>query len=801
MVPVPTESDLGSDLVLDTARVEMLEDSPQVQRFTGRVKELELLTSSEDTAHMFVLQGVAGIGKSWLAAEACSRLRGTRNLFWHHIRPWDSRQSVLLHLGEFLAALGRPNLRAMVVRNRTDRAANVLIQDLPGTRSVLVFDDAHQASEEVRQVFRVLLDALVHTTDVRTVLLTRRHLPFYDRRDVTLSGIVHEVPLDGLEMTEVLAILSTDGRPWANLPVAGKSLRHPLLLELCRANRSLPSKARADVQRFLEETILGELTETERRMMGLASLYELPVPSNALFLRPRWDEDVLLALKSRELLRSVGEERYEIHDTIREFFWERLTARERRIFGAFAVRQLNRLAQDSWAAKRFGSCANYLSNAVRIADPAHGRATLEEALGDAFARTGDLLALSVAYRQALTDAASPATRRRLHRKLAMALAEHGELDAALAEVEAASAIRGTPDKTEQGWLDLIRARVANRRDRYWEAETHARNALSTFRRSRDSAAVARASLELAYALSVPGTTDERGNALADRYYQDALRLASSVDDPWFRVRIHMDLAARRGQVEGDEKAVMQHLAAVESIQGAAEDPFVRSEVLGFRTWVSLVLLADFVRAEAEALEAIRLAQILQDPVAVAEAKLTLVGAMRGQGRLEDATVLSEETGREMLRLGFNRDRCISVLLSAGEGYLIRADREGWTRLLDGLNDLGLMPLSRYPHGVVFEAFDRLIEGDFPSVKPRFDQALKGQRDSATTQGLYSPLMESGIELYYAVALAAMGMETEAAVQRDRAMNTFRTRNYQNRIALAPVRERELLNGIHRMLRA
>jgi tetratricopeptide (TPR) repeat protein len=781
--------------------VEMLGDSPTIRRFAGRTKELGWLTSTDDEARMLIVEGVAGIGKSWLAAEACVRLRGTKNLFWHHVRPWDNRQSILLHLAEFLDAAGKPNLRAAIVRNHLERAPGILADDLPGTRSFLVFDDAHQASDETRQVFRILLDAMAHATDVQAVILTRRRLSFYDRREVTLGGQVREIRLDGLEIPEVLASLAMSAEPWTPLPIPVESLRHPLLLDLCRANRSLPSRARADVRQFLEETLLVELSGTQRKMMGLASLYEVPVPSEALFQRPAWDAEILLALTDRELLRTVAEDRYEIHDTIRDFFVQRLAPHERRAYATFAIRQLRRLADNAMTSRRFRSCADYLSNAIRLCDSPCERAILQEALGDAQTRTGDLLALSVAYRSGITEAQSAKERRRLHRKLAMAFAEHGALKAAAVEVEAGRSIRGSADRVEEGWFELICARIANRRDQYREAAAHARRALSTFRKARFGEGVARASLELAYALSIPGTTDARGKPMADRHYEDALHLAPSLNDPAFTIRVHMELAGLRGQVSGDEKAVMEHLSAVESTPGAKEDPFVRQQVLGLRGWARMVLLADFPGAEADVREAIRLAEALQDPVAAAEEKITLAGAVRGQGRLDESAALWNEVTAEMLRLGFNRDRCLSLLVYLGEYHLIRADRAAWTRLLQSVKALGITRLVQYPHGAVLEAFDRLLKGDFANVTALFDQALHALRRSTTKHGLYAPMMESGIEFWYAVALAAMGRTEDAAAHRERAMEAFRERHYQSRVIMGPVRERQLLKGIGQLMKA
>src|SRR5216117_914798 len=89
-------------------------DLPRISRFVGRHAELGRLTTAAGETRVFVIRGVAGIGKSYLAAKACDDLRGTRSLFWHRVRPWDTRQSILAAIAEFLAAAGRPGLRSVL---------------------------------------------------------------------------------------------------------------------------------------------------------------------------------------------------------------------------------------------------------------------------------------------------------------------------------------------------------------------------------------------------------------------------------------------------------------------------------------------------------------------------------------------------------------------------------------------------------------------------------------------------------------------------------------------------------------
>ncbi|HLB68289.1 MAG TPA: ATP-binding protein, partial [Thermoplasmata archaeon] len=215
--------------------VEMLSDAPQLKTFVGRRAELEAITGESEQPRVFVVRGVAGIGKSSFGAKATELLRGKRNLFWHQVRRWDTHLSILASLGDFLAALGRPGLRSVLTRDTMDRAVQVLREDMPGTQSFLVMDDAHEASPDAVASLRLLKEIIADAPDVRLLVLTRETLPFYDRRDVVVRGLVREMELGGLVPEEVEALLSPKLYR-ATSDVVRQLGGHPLFLELVRAS-------------------------------------------------------------------------------------------------------------------------------------------------------------------------------------------------------------------------------------------------------------------------------------------------------------------------------------------------------------------------------------------------------------------------------------------------------------------------------------------------------------------------------------------------------------------------------------
>ncbi|MBI4416207.1 MAG: ATP-binding protein, partial [Euryarchaeota archaeon] len=612
------------------ALVEMLAEAPRLAVFVGRHAELEAVTQ-EGGPRLFVVRGVPGIGKSSFGAKACEALRGTRNLYWHRIRPWDTRLTLLAGLGDFLAVVGKPGLRSVLARGETGRGDQVLRADLPGTKAFLVFDDAHEGGSEVLSFLRFLKEVLAEVPDVRVLVLTRRALPVYDRRDVALSGHVREVELAGLGADEVNSILAERTAP--DLVDLGRQLGgHPLFLELLRSTPSQAARPSADIQRFIEEEIYAGLREPERKMMKAASLYLVPVPRDALFPDPTLTHDVLLTLADRSLLRPVGDDAYLVHDTIRDFFASVLAPAEREGLAAFAVAQLRRLASEAERAHRPLAGLGYLQNALQLATSPEDRAALWEALGDTNERIGDFPGMLTAYKEALQTATKPEAVARVHRKTASALQLRGELHPALSEIDAGIAALGDRVSAERGWLDLVRCRTATKLEEWAEAREHGSAALNVFRSSRDLPGQAHALLALGGLEVESQTGDPR---LAERYLTEASALASSVEDPEFTARVHIGLAHLYGNRFGDVERATAHILAAEALGESGLDPHTRRSLLMLKAWFHLDLRADYDSAEEHFTEAMTLGRRIHSPGTVLFARYGLAFVRYFRGEIAD----------------------------------------------------------------------------------------------------------------------------------------------------------------------
>jgi tetratricopeptide (TPR) repeat protein len=423
-----------------------------------------------------------------------------------------------------------------------------------------------------------------------------------------------------------------------------------------------------------------------------------------------------------------------------------------------------------------------------------------ERLGDVDARTGDLLALSVEFHQALKIASESEVKARLHRKLARALADHGEFDAAVAEIEAGEATLKGRASVERGWFDLIRAQIANRTVRPEETVSRGTSARAVFRVGGDVEGQALAAYVLAEADSVLGTLGPGGRPTADKYYREALHLSEKLSDPVFAVKVHLSMAGRLGQRYGDEKGVLEHLASIEALADGLADPFVRLDILHFQCWFKTMLQLDFTGAEKDGTAAIRLATRLGDPLTAAEAKYMLAGAIRWQGRLEEASLLFEEAARELDRLDEFPGRTLSILFWSADCLFILGNRSGWERLLACVGELFPGSRVQLEYGMLFEAFDCLLRDDHSGMDAAFEAAFKILQPRSQ-HGVWYAMNTSTIEFYYAVALRITGRTEEASKHRDRALEMFRASNLRHRLRAAAEWERQLVDGISAMIQS
>ncbi len=770
-----------------SAPVEMLSEAPHLGQFLGREAELDLLAGVDTGPRVFVIRGVAGIGKSSIAAKVCERLRGSYNLFWHTLRPWDTRVSVLTALGEFLSALGRPGLRAVVARGEAAQAAEVLREDLPGTRSLLVFDDAHDAATEVLGLLRFLKDAIAEVADVRVLVLTRRAVGFYDRRDVSLRKLVGEIDLAGLSREDVAAFLG-EGLDAA----AGNLLHslggHPLFLQLVRSLPRAPAHESAlrDMRHFLEEEVYGELSEPECLAMKTASLYRVPVPPAALNSDPSITHDTLLSLTNRSLLRTVGMDRVEAHDAMRGFFTSILTPSELASLGAYAAAQLQALAARARAAGDDVGCIDFLSNALGLPAAADQRVSLLEALADLHEKIGDLPAALTEYKEAGNLAAIAVVKARLHRKTASAFEKRGDLPAATAELESSRRALGTAEVGERAWIDLVACRLALQKEAFPEARTIGRRALDRFHEDREPQGLVR----IYYALGTVELDDPQGDPLAsEEQYRAGLQLALELHDAEREARLRIGLAHLYANRMGDLPRATDQLRAIEANPEGLRNPQTRRSFLMLQAWIHLEIRADYPAAEQSFQEAASVARRLHFVSSLPATQYGLALCKYYQGRLEEARRNLEAFARDSEDLGM-MGWAVEALSVLAECDLRLGDVRAFREVVRNIARPALASgrTARPARPKIVEAVDFVLRDEEPKARSVFEEALRlAGQGQPSAQALELHL----VHFYCGIALRFWGHREEGEEHLSRAREYLERAHLKARLSILPETEREL----------
>ncbi len=339
---------VDEDNVLDIERaqtrweeqVEMVDSTdraPKLRAFYGREEELAALEGMVDEHRFIVLHGFAGIGKTSLSVRLLDDLRKQTNVLWITLHHWDTLPAVLGQLGEFLAEAGRRQLKSLMADRPSPDLGDAyypLEEDLRDLKGLIVIDDFHKASDQVVDLFTMLLEIL-KDRESPTFLLASRYLPtFYDRRYVVIQKVVGEQHLEGLDRASARAMLA--GRQLSDSDferIFSTTKGHPLALELVMQREDLAAGPFKDVMAFVREEVFEGLDGTERMTLATLSVYRANVPREAALGAARSAEgggpEVLDRLTDRGLVADVGEDELRLHDLVREFFYSRLTEDER----------------------------------------------------------------------------------------------------------------------------------------------------------------------------------------------------------------------------------------------------------------------------------------------------------------------------------------------------------------------------------------------------------------------------------------------------------------------------------------
>jgi tetratricopeptide (TPR) repeat protein len=305
------------------AFVDLTDNAPRLGSFVGREGEVARIEQCIEGPGppIIVVHGMAGIGKTSVALKVLEDLRGQRHIYYHRFHSWDSIQNLASSLQDLLSRIGISKMGDLDNVEVNDLAA-LLGRGLSNKPVVLVFDDFHKARKEVLPLFRILTDLSPQFKELRVLVVGRGTPKFYGRRDVTVNRVVEEIHLDGLGKDEVRALLGEDYGDEALERIYRLSRGVPLFLEILGSVDNVD--AIGDVQRYVEEEIYSELEAGQRGVLQNLSVHRYPVPPEAVLLGGAVFDD-LSELCSKSVVIELPHRRFEAHDLVKEFVYDRMS--------------------------------------------------------------------------------------------------------------------------------------------------------------------------------------------------------------------------------------------------------------------------------------------------------------------------------------------------------------------------------------------------------------------------------------------------------------------------------------------
>lgn len=293
---------------------------PSVKKFLGREKELkEAHDILEDSSvRVLTIKGIAGIGKTTLAAKLCTELKDQR-VFWYTSRPWDGTKSLEDSLSKFFYENGSRKLSSYLSSGAVElgELSFLLNEELSENGYTFVFDDI-DGSDNLQGFLRMFR---LSSGNSKIVVTAESEPTFYSGEDIVARKEVAEMELGGLDDASALALLMGRGIEGSVAEELVKATNgHPLSLEMVTA--STPTEARYQVSKFLESKFYSGIPDAERSLLQYASVFQRPFPAEAIpkELRPA---------RKHSMLREVSPGKFEVHASLREFAYGSMTPEEK----------------------------------------------------------------------------------------------------------------------------------------------------------------------------------------------------------------------------------------------------------------------------------------------------------------------------------------------------------------------------------------------------------------------------------------------------------------------------------------
>lgn len=304
--------------------VPYLFEAPETENFVGRPAELRALGSKKN---IFLIEGIAGVGKTALAARFAEVNRRRNHVFWHSFKEVDSFGYLVSKLAVFASRLGSTSLIEYLRAGGQDDAVkmDLVKQAVDHNNHVLIFDDYQRhGDEKIDGLLRYLQQKL---GKAKMIVLSRVRPSFFSPAENLV-----ELAIGGLTFDEARQMIHREGvqvKETEAIDIYQATSGHPLFLRtVCSLAKEQPFSAVLELTsskaaEYFWSELFHTMNPSEQDLCLALSVFRLPVAFDALrFVYAGRDlRRVLFSLQSKMIVNQLADD-YFIHEVLRDFFYK-----------------------------------------------------------------------------------------------------------------------------------------------------------------------------------------------------------------------------------------------------------------------------------------------------------------------------------------------------------------------------------------------------------------------------------------------------------------------------------------------
>ncbi|MBS3817320.1 MAG: tetratricopeptide repeat protein [Candidatus Thermoplasmatota archaeon] len=311
-------------------KIEILRHAPAKKKIFGRSEEMDRLTEKieqENPPHI-VIEGIAGIGKTALGRELLENIRDKRDTLWYNFHPWEDVSSFVEVLNEFCE---KSQNEKIDVEASVPEITRELIDITGDSRPVFFLDNCEEMPSKLRPFFEVLMREKKRGKKFSAVMMTRIALGFYEVRE-ELRGNLFRLKLGPLAKEGIREMLGEEEISIDE--ILDKTGGHPLHVELYEKYGG----ESVQMNDFIEKEIYSELEKEEKKLLQRLSVFWEPVKKDIVL--DKGGTERLIKLKNDNLVEETAEGKIELHNILKDFFYENTSVEEKKELHGLAAERL-----------------------------------------------------------------------------------------------------------------------------------------------------------------------------------------------------------------------------------------------------------------------------------------------------------------------------------------------------------------------------------------------------------------------------------------------------------------------------